>query len=261
MYAFECWLKPIDGFLPLSIFTYLSRYTELKKDKCKELVHLNFHVHCIRRNVISVPPMPISSRPQRFASGLLLLGIRLEGFLAACVMPLLLTAVRDQMVVKFPKCFWFLVAIFVLPDSVLRTAHLGIPWGRFRKLLVWAIILVNFVAKSPCCQILLLLNAADFYASVSSLSILYLFLSLPPLFPLSEPPDWPPTLSSPPPLCPSDSDFWQLSSNLLLLRNVVASPVAEELVFRGCIVPLLAPHFSCTTVMLISPLMFGMCES
>ena len=32
---------------------------------------------------------------------------------------------------------------------------------------------------------------------------------------------------------------------LMVLRNLIVAPITEEIVFRGCMVPLLLPHFGC----------------
>ncbi len=44
----------------------------------------------------------------------------------------------------------------------------------------------------------------------------------------------------------------------ILLRNFVVAPIAEELVFRSCMVPLLLPHLGHGWTVLLCPLFFGL---
>ena len=44
----------------------------------------------------------------------------------------------------------------------------------------------------------------------------------------------------------------------IVLRNYVVAPVAEEVVFRGCMVPLLLPHLGSTWTVVLGPLFFGL---
>lgn len=44
--------------------------------------------------------------------------------------------------------------------------------------------------------------------------------------------------------------------DILFVRNLIAAPIAEEVVFRGCLVPLLLPCFG-TKAIFIAPLFFG----
>ena len=43
----------------------------------------------------------------------------------------------------------------------------------------------------------------------------------------------------------------------IMLRNYLVAPVAEEIVFRSCIVPLFLPHLGINKSILITPLFFG----
>ncbi|XP_003389726.1 PREDICTED: CAAX prenyl protease 2-like [Amphimedon queenslandica] len=44
----------------------------------------------------------------------------------------------------------------------------------------------------------------------------------------------------------------------IILRNYVVAPLAEEVVFRGCMVPLLLPHLQSSWTIIIGPLFFGL---
>lgn len=46
--------------------------------------------------------------------------------------------------------------------------------------------------------------------------------------------------------------------DLVFVRNLIIAPIAEEVVFRGCIVPLLVPHFGSTAAIFLAPLFFGL---
>lgn len=43
----------------------------------------------------------------------------------------------------------------------------------------------------------------------------------------------------------------------VMLRNYIIAPIAEEIVFRSCIVPLFLPHLGANKSILITPLFFG----
>ena len=49
---------------------------------------------------------------------------------------------------------------------------------------------------------------------------------------------------------------WNLT-DLVFLRNHVVAPVAEEFVFRACMLPLLLQCFQPMTAVFIAPLFFG----
>eukprot|EP00048_Salpingoeca_helianthica_P022905 m.21041 g.21041 ORF g.21041 m.21041 type:complete len:259 (-) comp7989_c0_seq1:87-863(-) len=46
-------------------------------------------------------------------------------------------------------------------------------------------------------------------------------------------------------------------ADLLALRNLVVAPITEEILFRGCIVPLMLPALGPTRAVFLSPLFFG----
>jgi prenyl protein peptidase len=47
------------------------------------------------------------------------------------------------------------------------------------------------------------------------------------------------------------------TADLLALRNLVVAPITEEILFRGCILPLMLPAVGATKAVLLSPLFFG----
>ena len=51
--------------------------------------------------------------------------------------------------------------------------------------------------------------------------------------------------------------FWKEKTNILTLRAILVAPVTEEIVYRGCMFPLLYSAFG-TTAILICPLLFGL---
>ena len=55
----------------------------------------------------------------------------------------------------------------------------------------------------------------------------------------------------------SDEPWYENERKDIIFRNYVVAPLAEELVFRGCMVPLLLPSLGITYTIVLCPLFFG----
>jgi len=51
---------------------------------------------------------------------------------------------------------------------------------------------------------------------------------------------------------------WQYLEDITMWRNYVVAPLSEELVFRGCMMPLLLPSFGHTATIFLAPWFFGL---
>ena len=51
---------------------------------------------------------------------------------------------------------------------------------------------------------------------------------------------------------------WQYLEDITLWRNYVVAPLSEELVFRGCMMPILIPSFGYTVTIFLAPWFFGL---
>jgi len=51
---------------------------------------------------------------------------------------------------------------------------------------------------------------------------------------------------------------WHYLEDISMWRNYVVAPLSEELVFRGCMMPLLVPSFGHTTTICLAPWFFGL---